>query len=182
MTEQVKIAVVGASALRGKELTEVLEETKFGSAEIALLDEDDALGQLETVGDEIALVARVEAESFQGMDYVFFAGTQDQTRQHWQNAAASHASIVDMTGALGRRGRCAGCGSVGSRRDRQPGDSIGGSVHTGVGAGAYCRDCAGFGAGALAGTRVRFAVRGPRCTSQPRSTDAQPWMSCISRR
>ena len=100
MLERVRIAIVGAGTLRGKELADALEESPFAAAEILLMDDDEALGQLEAVGDEIAVVQTIDADSFARVDYVFFAGSPVQTRKHWQAAVAAHASVLDMTGEL----------------------------------------------------------------------------------
>jgi aspartate-semialdehyde dehydrogenase len=57
------------------------------------------------VGDEAALIQRVDKGSFARMDFVFFAGDADSTLEHWQAARKAGASIVDMTYALeGERG------------------------------------------------------------------------------
>lgn len=100
MQEKVRIAIVGAGTLRGKELAEALEESHFASADVLLMDEEGALGQLEAVGDDIAVVQEIDTDAFARVDYVFFAGTQTQTQTHWAAAARAHASIIDLTGAL----------------------------------------------------------------------------------
>ena len=41
-----KIAIAGASTLLGKELKEALSDSPLAAANFALLDEDEALGQL----------------------------------------------------------------------------------------------------------------------------------------
>ena len=51
-----RVAIVGAASLKGKELKDVLEERNFPAAEIKLLDDDESLGQLERVQDEVAVV------------------------------------------------------------------------------------------------------------------------------
>ena len=65
-----------------------------------LLDEDDAAGQITATGDEAAFIQRLEASSFDRMDFVFFAGSAEVTKKHWQNARRAGASIVDLTYAL----------------------------------------------------------------------------------
>ena len=47
-----RVAIVGASSLRGKELKVVLEERNFPASEIVLLDESVAAGTLTEVGGE----------------------------------------------------------------------------------------------------------------------------------
>jgi aspartate-semialdehyde dehydrogenase len=95
-----KIAIVGAASLRGKELNDALSESPFSSADFLLMDDDAALGQLESVGDEVTFIQRIEPSSFANVDYTFFAGTPEVTRKHWQSAQKAGASIVDMSYAL----------------------------------------------------------------------------------
>ena len=100
MSEQVRIAIVGAAALRGKELTEAVEDSALAAAELLLMDDDEGLGQLEAVGDEITIVQTIDDDSFARVDYVFFTGSAAQASQHWQAAVRAHASVIDLTGAL----------------------------------------------------------------------------------
>lgn len=100
MQDRLRIAIVGAGSLRGKELAEAIEESPFAAAELLLMDEGEALGQLEAIGDEAAVIQTIDTDSFERIDYVFFAGAAAQTETHWQAAVRAHASIVDMTGAL----------------------------------------------------------------------------------
>ena len=51
-----KIAIAGASTLLGKELKDAISESSLVAATFVLLDEDDALGKLDQVGDEITFV------------------------------------------------------------------------------------------------------------------------------
>jgi aspartate-semialdehyde dehydrogenase len=105
MTEQYKIAIVGASALRGKELNEVLSESALAAAEFTLMDDEAQLGQLESVGDEVTFIQRIDPDAFAREDFVFFAGSQEATRKHWKSAHKAGASILDLTYALeGDRG------------------------------------------------------------------------------
>ena len=100
MLDKVRIAIVGAASLRGRELAEALEETPFAAAEVLLMDESEGLGQIEAVGDEVTVIQAIDADSFTHVDYVFFAGTPAQTAAHWHAAADAHASIVDLSAVL----------------------------------------------------------------------------------
>src|SRR5579875_2263076 len=100
MPDPYKIAIVGASSLLGKELNEALAESPFANADFVLMDEEEQTGQLEAVGDEVAVIQRIEPESFRRADFVFFAGSEEATRKHWKSAHKAGASIVDLTGAL----------------------------------------------------------------------------------
>ncbi len=86
--------------MRGKELTEAVEDSALAAAELLLMDDDEGLGQLEAVGDEITIVQTIDDDSFTRVDYVFFTGSPAQASQHWQAAVASHASVIDLTGVL----------------------------------------------------------------------------------
>jgi aspartate-semialdehyde dehydrogenase len=97
MTEKYRIAIVGAASLRGKELNEVLAESPFAAADFALLDDESQLGQLESVGDEVTFIQRIEPDAFQHTDFVFFAGSKEVTRRHWKSALKAGASIVDLS-------------------------------------------------------------------------------------
>src|ERR1700758_3800328 len=60
-----RAAIVGAASLKGKEVAELLNERNFPAADVRLLDDDESLGQLEAMGDEISFIQRVRAEQFE---------------------------------------------------------------------------------------------------------------------
>ncbi|HTC76279.1 MAG TPA: Asd/ArgC dimerization domain-containing protein [Edaphobacter sp.] len=95
-----RIGIVGASSLAGKELSEELGASSLAASDFVLLDEEDAAGQVTTAADEVAFIQRLEASSFERMDFVFFAGGSAVTKRHWQQARRAGASIVDLTYAL----------------------------------------------------------------------------------
>ena len=95
-----RIGVVGATSLVGKELSDELQESLLAASDFVLFDEDEALGQIAAVGDEASFVQRIEEDSFKGMDFVFFAGDEAETKKHWPAARKAGASLVDLTGAL----------------------------------------------------------------------------------
>jgi aspartate-semialdehyde dehydrogenase len=100
MTEKYKIAIIGAASLRGKELNEVLTESAFSTAEFVLIDDESQVGQLEAAGDEPTFIRRIERDSLDQADFVFFAGTPEVTQEHWKTALSAGASIVDLSYAL----------------------------------------------------------------------------------
>jgi aspartate-semialdehyde dehydrogenase len=95
-----RIGIVGASSLVGKELSDELGESLLGASDFVLLDEDEAAGQITATGDEAAFIQRLDASSFEGMDFVFFASSPEVTKKYWQDARRTGASIVDLTYAL----------------------------------------------------------------------------------
>ena len=95
-----RVAIVGAGSLKGKELAEVLPETTFPAVDIKLLDDDESLGQLESVGEEVTFVQSVRAENFEHVDFTFFASQPDFTRKHWRIAQQAGSLIVDLSHGL----------------------------------------------------------------------------------
>src|SRR3954452_23665335 len=95
-----RAAIVGAASLKGKELAELLNERNFPAADIRLLDDDESLGQLEAMGDEISFIQRVRAEQFEHVDFTFFASDQESTRRSWKDARDAGSAIVDVSATL----------------------------------------------------------------------------------
>lgn len=95
-----KIAIAGASTLLGKELKDAISESALAAATFSLLDQDDALGQLDQVGDEITFVQAIESDAFDKMDFTFFCGSPQLTRQHWAAALRAGSTVLDLSGAL----------------------------------------------------------------------------------
>jgi aspartate-semialdehyde dehydrogenase len=95
-----RAAIVGAASLKGKEVAEMLNERNFPAADIRLLDDDESLGQLESMGDEISFIQRVRAEQFEHVDFTFFASDQQSTRRSWKDARDAGSAIIDMSAVL----------------------------------------------------------------------------------
>jgi aspartate-semialdehyde dehydrogenase len=95
-----RVAIVGAATLKGKELKEVLEEKNFPAMDIKLLDDDESLGQLDQVQDEISFVQPVTREQLGQMDFTFFASDENFTRLNWKLARDAGSAIVDLSYAL----------------------------------------------------------------------------------
>jgi aspartate-semialdehyde dehydrogenase len=95
-----RVAIVGAATLRGKELKEVLEERNFPAVDIRLLDDDESLGQLDRVQDEVSFVQPVTREQFKNIDFTFFASDEAFTRANWKLPRQTGSAIVDLSYAL----------------------------------------------------------------------------------
>ena len=95
-----RAAIVGAASLKGKEVAEMLNERNFPAADIRLLDDDESMGQLEAMGDEISFIQRVRAEQFENVDFAFFASDEDTTRKNWKDARDAGSAIIDLSAAL----------------------------------------------------------------------------------
>jgi aspartate-semialdehyde dehydrogenase len=95
-----RIAIVGASSLAGKELSDALSESVFAASSFTLLDEEQATGQIASAGDEISFIQKIGAASFDGVDLVFFAGDAGVTQRYWKSARKAGAAIIDLTAAF----------------------------------------------------------------------------------
>jgi len=95
-----RAAIVGAASLKGKEIAEMLNERNFPAADIRLLDDDESLGQLEAMGDEISFIQRVRAEQFEHVDFTFFASDEECTRKNWRDARDAGSAIIDLSSSL----------------------------------------------------------------------------------
>jgi len=95
-----RVAIVGAGTLKGKELKEVLEDRHFPAIDTKLLDDDESLGKLESVGDEAAFIQRVSAQNLERVDFAFFASEESFTKRNWGVVRDAGALIVDLSYSL----------------------------------------------------------------------------------
>lgn len=95
-----KIAIAGASTLMGRELKDVLSESPLAAATFALLDEEEAQGKLDQVGDEVAFIQAINADAFDRADFTFFCGAEKLTLRHWREALRAGSTVLDLSGAL----------------------------------------------------------------------------------
>lgn len=95
-----RVAIVGAGTLKGKELAELLPETSFPAYDVRLLDDEEALGKIENVGEEVTFVQKVTRENFEGVDFAFFASNPEFTRHTWPVARESGSGILDLSYVL----------------------------------------------------------------------------------
>jgi aspartate-semialdehyde dehydrogenase len=94
------VALVGGASLKGREVRDVLAERNFPSLKIKLLDEEEALGQLEQVNDELAFVQGVLPEHLEGVDFAFLTAEQPFIEKVWRNVRDSGAEMIDLSYAL----------------------------------------------------------------------------------
>ncbi len=95
-----KIAIAGASSLLAKELKECLTESPLAGASFLLLDEQEAQGNLEQVGDEVTVIQAIGEGSFEEIDFTFFAGSEEMTRRYWRHALRAGSTVLDLSGTL----------------------------------------------------------------------------------
>jgi aspartate-semialdehyde dehydrogenase len=95
-----RVAIVGAASLKGKELKEVLEDRNFPAHDIRLLDDDESLGQLEPVQDEISYNQPAGRDQFDNVDFTFFTSDVKFTKRAMKQAREAGSAIVDLSYAL----------------------------------------------------------------------------------
>lgn len=95
-----KIAIVGASTLLGKEVKDALAESSLAAADFLLLDEEEGLGKLDQLGDEITFVQPISPDAFEHVDFTFFCGSEALTQKHWREALRAGSTVLDLSGAL----------------------------------------------------------------------------------
>jgi aspartate-semialdehyde dehydrogenase len=99
-TNLYRVAIVGAATLKGKEIAEILRERNFPAVDVRLLDDDESLGRLEAVGDEMNFIRSIRSEQFERVDFAFFASDPGSTRNHWKTARDQGDTILDLSYAL----------------------------------------------------------------------------------
>ena len=95
-----RVAIVGAGTLKGKEVAEVLNDRNFPAVDVRLLDDDESLGRLEALGDEVTFIQNVRSEQFDRVDFTFFASDPECTRNNWKTVRDAGNTIVDLSFAL----------------------------------------------------------------------------------
>ena len=95
-----RVAIVGASSLRGRDLSAAIEERGFPATDIRLLDDEVVDGTLTEASGEPVVIQGVDEESFEGVRFAFFAGVPQLTRRHWQQATRSGVTLIDLSGEL----------------------------------------------------------------------------------
>src|SRR6201996_1346296 len=104
-SKQPRIAIVGASSLRGKGLKLGLERRNFPMSCGVLLDEPVAAGPLTAAGGEPTFIRALDENSFEDSRIAFFTGSPADAEGNWQAAQRSGATVIDLTGALLRSGK-----------------------------------------------------------------------------
>jgi aspartate-semialdehyde dehydrogenase len=99
-TNLYRVAIVGAASLAGKEIAEILRDRNFPAVDVRLLDDEESLGQLEAVGDEMNFIQSIRSDQFERIDFAFFASDPRSTRNNWKVARDLGDTVIDLTYAL----------------------------------------------------------------------------------
>src|SRR5712672_673183 len=94
-----RIVLAGASSLLGAELKSLLEESRFASWDLSLVDEETVAGTLTEAGGEPAVIQPVEEGTFERARLIFFTGSEAFTERNLPAARESGATVIDLSGA-----------------------------------------------------------------------------------
>jgi aspartate-semialdehyde dehydrogenase len=98
--DSLRVAIAGAASLRGQDLKAWMEESGFPAGEVRLFEEEPLAGTLTGVAGEAAVIQSIEEGSFDGLQFIFFAGSRAFAREHGLGAARAGATVIDLTGEL----------------------------------------------------------------------------------
>src|SRR5277367_2904398 len=96
---QKTIVIAGASSLLGSELKSLLEESRFASWDLQLVDEDVAAGTLTEAGGEPAVIQKVDEDTFRGARFAFLTGSKAFSKRCLAPAKEAGAAVADLSGA-----------------------------------------------------------------------------------
>jgi len=95
-----RVAIVGASTLKGREIQTVLRDRKFPIKKLVLLDNDEDLGRLSEFEGEPVVSLAVSDTSLEFLDVAFFASEPEQVRARAHLAARNRFLLVDLSHAF----------------------------------------------------------------------------------
>jgi len=97
----VNVAIVGGESLAGRELREVLSESKL-KASLKLIGVDEDTSTLTEQGGEPLVITPLDEENLRGADFVLLAGSLNSSRKArgYTHGAGTGAVLIDLTHAL----------------------------------------------------------------------------------
>jgi len=94
-----RIVIAGASSLLGAELKSLLEESRFASWDLSLVDEETVAGTLTEAGGEPVVIQPVEEGTFERAKLIFFTGSAAFSERNLPAARESGATVIDLSSA-----------------------------------------------------------------------------------
>ncbi|PWE18238.1 aspartate-semialdehyde dehydrogenase [Marinicauda salina] len=95
-----KIAVLGATGLVGREILTILAERLFPADEVIALATRRSVGRELSYGDKTLKVKDVDTFDFSGVDLVLMSAGSDAARQYAPKAAKAGALVIDNSSAF----------------------------------------------------------------------------------
>jgi aspartate-semialdehyde dehydrogenase len=100
MNENLRIAVVGATGVVGREVLSALFDQEVPSENLTVLASERSAGEELEYGEDTLEVEKTAAESFRGMGLVLLATPADVSRRLAQAAQSAGAWVVDVSSAF----------------------------------------------------------------------------------
>ena len=100
-----RVAIVEASTLKGRELKSVLSERKFPVKKMVLMDSDENLGRLTEYESEAAVSLAIAESNFEFLDLAFFVEDSATVLNYALLAKKAKFVLIDLTGAFFRDSR-----------------------------------------------------------------------------
>ena len=98
--KQLRVGIVGASTLKGKEVKSALAERKVPVSKLVLMDGNENLGRLTGFDGEPALSFVISESSLESLDIVFFAGDLEMFLQCAPLAKQKNFLMIDLSYTL----------------------------------------------------------------------------------
>jgi len=95
-----RVAIVGASTLKGREIQSVLRDRKFPLKKLVLLDTDEDLGRLSEFEGEPVVSLAISDSRLEFIDIAFFASNAEQVHAYAHLAAKNNFLLVDLSYAF----------------------------------------------------------------------------------
>lgn len=102
-SKKLRVGIVGASTLRGKEIKSVLAERKVPVEKLVLLDRFEDVGRLAEYEGEPVISSAIDENSFDLLDVVFFAADPETTRKFAPLAAQKNLLVLDLSCAFSQQ-------------------------------------------------------------------------------
>ncbi len=97
--QQLTVAVVGATGVVGRTMTQVLLEREFPLGELRLLASERSAGSTVTLDGRTHRVGKATADAFDGVDIALFSAGASVSRELAPAAAARGATVIDNSSA-----------------------------------------------------------------------------------
>src|SRR5882672_1932420 len=95
-----RVAIVGASTLKGREIQSVLRDREFPLKKLVLLDSDEDLGRVSEFEGEPVVSLAISDSGLEFLDVVFFASKPEEVRTHAHLATTNKFLLVDLSHAF----------------------------------------------------------------------------------
>ena len=100
MKTNVRVAVVGATGVVGRETLSILKERAFPVSSVIAFASDKSAGELVAFGDDEIVLQKLEGDCFKGCEIVFFAASGGISKTWAPRAAEAGAVSIDKSSSF----------------------------------------------------------------------------------